>query len=188
LGAQSSTEIFLFERFRLDRRGLFRRNEGDVLTHIEIGSRALDVLGVLLERPGDLVTRDEIMSAAWPTTVVEDNNLTVQISALRRILDQDRADGSCIQTVPGRGYRFIAPVTRVAPAASSVSELPSNNDGGGFPTGNGQSPDPALGRIDGTRRLAMSQMRRRLRVSIITLVIGVPVLVAAITAANWRSL
>jgi DNA-binding winged helix-turn-helix (wHTH) protein len=75
LGAQSSTEIFLFERFRLDRRGLFRRNEGDVLTHIEIGSRALDVLGVLLECPGDLVTRDEIMSAAWPTTVVEDNNL-----------------------------------------------------------------------------------------------------------------
>src|ERR1700739_73162 len=122
--ALSSTDIFLFGGFRLDRRGLFRRDEGSALAPVEIGSRALDVLSVLLERPGDLLTRDEIMAAAWPGTVVEDNNLTVQISTLRRILDQDRAQGSCIQTVPGRGYRFIAPVTRVAPAASSVSELP----------------------------------------------------------------
>ena len=54
------------------------------------------------------------MAAVWPGTVVEDNNLTVQIAALRRILDQGRAGGSCIQTVAGRGYRFAAVVTRQA--------------------------------------------------------------------------
>jgi len=58
--------------------------------------------------------KDEIMAAVWPGTVVEDNNLTVQIAALRRILDQGRAGGSCIQTVAGRGYRFAAVVTRQA--------------------------------------------------------------------------
>jgi DNA-binding winged helix-turn-helix (wHTH) protein len=119
--AHSPTGIFLFERFCLDRCGLFRRDEGAALAPVEIGSRALDVLGVLLERPGDLLSRDEIMVAAWQGTVVEDNNLTVQISTLRRVLDQDRKQGSCIQTVPGRGYRLIVPVTRVERGASPVS-------------------------------------------------------------------
>jgi TolB-like protein len=123
MDALSSTDIFLFERFRFDRHGLFRRGERAVLAPVEIGSRALDVLGVLLERPGDLLSRDEIMVAAWPGTVVEDNNLTVQISKLRRILDQDRAQGSCIQTVPRRGYRFVAPVTHAEPDARPVPRL-----------------------------------------------------------------
>ena len=77
--ALSSTEIFLFEGFRLDRRGPFRRDENAALTPVEIGSRAFDVLHVLLDRPGRLLSRKEIMAAAWPGTVVEDNNLNVQI-------------------------------------------------------------------------------------------------------------
>jgi TolB-like protein len=81
---------------------------------------ALDVLRVLLGRPGDLLSRDEIMVVAWPGTVVEDNNLTVQISTLRRVLDRDRAEDGCIQTVPGRGYRFVAPVRRVDTDAHSA--------------------------------------------------------------------
>jgi len=126
--ARSSTDIFLFEEFRLDRRGLLQRDQDAALAPVEIGSRALDVLGVLLQRPGDLVSRDEIMAAAWPRTVVEDNNLTVQISTLRRVLDQDRAQGSCIQTVPGRGYRFVVPVTRLDAAAHSAAETISHGD------------------------------------------------------------
>ena len=57
------------------------------------------------------------MAAVWPETVVEDSNLNVQIAALRRVLDEGRTEGSCIQTIPGRGYRFTAPVTRVAAEA-----------------------------------------------------------------------
>jgi DNA-binding response OmpR family regulator len=102
--ALSASDIFLLEGFRLDRRGLFRWDESTAPAPVEIGSRALDVLRVLLQRPGELLSRDEIMAAAWPGTVVENNNLNVQISTLRRVLDQDSAHGSCIQTAPGRGY------------------------------------------------------------------------------------
>jgi len=104
--------MLLFEGFRLDpRRGCLLKQDEDGAWHpVAIGSRALDVLAVLAERQGALLSKDEIMAAAWPGIVVEDNNLAVQISALRRILDRGRSDGSCIQTVPGRGYRFMAPV------------------------------------------------------------------------------
>jgi class 3 adenylate cyclase len=111
----ATADIFLFEGFRLDRErdGLSRRNERGVFVSIPIGLRALDVLCVLVERSGDLVSKEEIMAAVWGRTVVENANLTVQISALRRVLDEGRAEGSCIQTVAARGYRFVAPVTRV---------------------------------------------------------------------------
>jgi adenylate cyclase len=122
-----SADISLFEGFRLERRAgvLFRRDERGVFAPMAIGSRALDILGVLVERPGDLVSRAEIMEAVWPGTAVEDSNLNVQVAALRRILDDGRAEGSCIQTVPGRGYRFVAPVTRVErPAPAHIVVAP----------------------------------------------------------------
>ena len=110
-----TTDAFQFERFRLDRRGggLSRRDDNGVYQPVALGSRALDVLCVLVARPGELVSRDEIMSAAWPDVSVEEHNLVVQISALRRILDAERTNGSCIQTASGRGYRFVAPVIRI---------------------------------------------------------------------------
>jgi adenylate cyclase len=114
-------DIFQFEGFRLDRRGLFRRGERGVFVPMAIGSRALDVLGVLVGRAGDLVSRDEIIAAVWPATVVEDNNLNIQIAVLRRLLDHGQLEGSCIQTVAGRGYRFTAAVTRVAAEASTYA-------------------------------------------------------------------
>jgi TolB-like protein/DNA-binding winged helix-turn-helix (wHTH) protein len=187
--ALSSTDIFLFERFCLDRRGLFRRDEGAALAPIEIGSRALDVLGVLLERPGDLLSRDEIMLAAWRGTVVEDNNLTVQISTLRRILDQDRAQGSCIQTVPGRGYRFVAPVTRVEPAAWPVPVLSIGNGSDRLMAENEQAQGPGrLRQIGGIAPAPISRARRRLWGGVMATVIGALILVAAGVAWNWRSL
>ena len=114
MGSPATDNVFGFAGFRLDRHGVFRRDERGVFVPMAIGSRALDVLGVLVGRAGDLVSRDEIIAAVWPSTVVEDNNLNVQIAALRRILDDGRAESSCIQTVPGRGYRFAVPVTLVA--------------------------------------------------------------------------
>jgi len=109
----ANAEIYLFEEFRLDRRGdgLARRDERGVFVPLSMGSRALAVLSLLVARSGHLVSKEEIMTAVWGRTVVENANLTVQISALRRILDQGRSEGSCIQTVAGRGYRFIHPVT-----------------------------------------------------------------------------
>jgi TolB-like protein len=110
-------DIFQFDGFRLDRRGLSRRDEHGVFVPIPSGSRALDVLGVLVGRAGELVPRDEIIALVWPAIVVEDNNLNLQIAALRRVLDHGRLEGSCIQTVARRGYRFTAAVTRVGAEA-----------------------------------------------------------------------
>jgi TolB-like protein len=107
-------DVFLFEAFWFDRRAgaLFRRDAGGGLVPVAMGSRALAVLDTLVAREGHLVPKDEIMHAVWPETVVEDNNLTVQISALRRVLDQGRAGGSCIQTIARRGYRFLGRLAR----------------------------------------------------------------------------
>src|ERR1700730_706930 len=142
--ARAGGDIFLFEGFRLDRRGLFRRDERGVFVPVVIGSRALDVLGVLIEGDGDLVSKDGIMAAAWPGTVVEDNNLTVQISALRRILDHGLPKGSCIQTVAGRGYRFAATVTRVESVSPPVPFPVSGNRSGGSGVEYGRGASAAL--------------------------------------------
>jgi len=75
------------------------------------------VLSVLVQRHGDLVLKEDIMTAVWRGIVVADSNLPTQIFALRRILDRGRARGSCIQTVSGRGYRFVASVTHSAAGA-----------------------------------------------------------------------
>ena len=64
---------------------------------------------------GELVTKQTLMQAVWPGTIVEEANLTVQIATLRKVLDEGRTAGSCIQTVIGRGYRFRPSVERVAP-------------------------------------------------------------------------
>ena len=110
--------IFLFEGFRPDRQsdGLSRRDAHGVFVPIAVGLRALDVLLVLVERPGRLVTKEEIMAAVWGRTVVENANLTVQIAALRRVLDQGRSEASAIQIVAARGYRFLPTVTAGQPA------------------------------------------------------------------------
>lgn len=77
---------------------------------IELGTRALDLLVVLLEADGSLVTKDELMSRVWPGVVVAEENLKVQISALRKALGEDR---DFIRTESGRGYRFTAAVRSI---------------------------------------------------------------------------
>ncbi|WP_144021101.1 winged helix-turn-helix domain-containing protein, partial [Caballeronia sordidicola] len=71
---------------------------------VHVGSRAFDILAVVASAAGRLVTKDEMMNAVWPNTVVEENNLQVHMSALRKILGTDR---DLILTVPGRGYRLL---------------------------------------------------------------------------------
>ncbi len=75
---------------------------------IELGSRAFDLLMVLMLAPGFLITKKEIMRRVWPDTVVDESNLKVQMSALRRVLNVDR---DVIKTVHGRGYVFTSEVT-----------------------------------------------------------------------------
>jgi DNA-binding winged helix-turn-helix (wHTH) protein len=83
--------------------------EGD--KSVPLGSRAMHILIVLLERPGDLVSKQELMARVWPNLFVEPSNLTVHVSALRRMLHDGRNGNRFIINIPGRGYCFVAPVT-----------------------------------------------------------------------------
>lgn len=77
---------------------------------VPLGSRALDILAALVERPGELLTKDELMSRIWPDTTVEAANVTVHIAALRRALGDATEGHRYVVTVTGRGYIFVAPV------------------------------------------------------------------------------
>src|SRR5439155_3122853 len=92
--------------------------EGD--QPVRLGSRAFDILATLLERPGDVIGKDELVSRAWPKTFVEDANLKIQISALRRALGDGQGGRRYIATIPGRGYNFVAPVRFEKPSRASL--------------------------------------------------------------------
>jgi TolB-like protein/Tfp pilus assembly protein PilF len=74
---------------------------------VRLGARALEILRTLAAARGDVVTKDAIMASVWPDQIVADNALQVQISALRKALDEERTGEDFIVTVPGRGYRLI---------------------------------------------------------------------------------
>src|SRR5690348_4972646 len=77
---------------------------------VRLGSRAFDILLVLIERAGEVVRKEELIARAWPQTFVEEANLKIQVSALRRALGDGQDGRRFVVTVPGRGYNFVAPV------------------------------------------------------------------------------
>jgi len=86
-----------------------------------VGARAFDLLIALVERRDQLVTKDELFDRVWPGLVVEENNLQVQVSALRKVLGQE-----AIATVPGHGYRFMLQPTEVASSPAAVPSVRHN--------------------------------------------------------------
>src|SRR5271169_559293 len=101
----SRAEELKFGRFQLRRRQRVLLEDG---TPIEPGSRAVEVLLALIDADGAPVSKDDLMSRVWPGTAVEENNLAVQIHALRKALG---ADSYLIRTVARRGYCFTGKVT-----------------------------------------------------------------------------
>ena len=96
-----------FGPFRL-LRTQFLLPEGD--KPLPVGSRALEILIVLLERRGELVSKQELMARVWPNIFVEPANLTVHMSALRRALRDGQNGHRFIINIPGRGYCFVGSV------------------------------------------------------------------------------
>jgi adenylate cyclase len=115
MDACAASETLVFEGWRFDLLAgvLLHHHERGNWMPVPLGARARNILALLLQTPGALVSKDAIMEAVWPGVVVEANNLTVQIATLRRLLDRNDTKNSCIQTVAGRGYRFVRPVVRV---------------------------------------------------------------------------
>jgi TolB-like protein/Flp pilus assembly protein TadD len=122
-----------FGPFRLDlkQRTLFREE-----IPVRLGSRAADVLCALVSANGELVTKDALMARVWPNQVIEDNALQVQISALRKAIEEGTNGQTYVITVPGRGYRFAglqspSPATQTSaapvPLSRSIAVLPFLN-------------------------------------------------------------
>ena len=110
-GPATADEALRFGRFHV----LLRRRQllADGIP-VELGTRAFDLLLILLEADGLLVSKDELLSRVWPGIVVSEENLKVQVSALRRALGADR---DTIRTEFGRGYRFTGVVRNGGPDA-----------------------------------------------------------------------
>ena len=108
MGEQTS-DFYEFGRFRLksDERVLLRGEEFVPLT-----PKAFDILLTLLENDGRIVRKDDLMKKVWPDTFVEEGNLTQNVSLLRKALGESATGPQFIETVPRRGYRFVAPVNR----------------------------------------------------------------------------
>lgn len=126
--------------------GLFRLDaesesllRGDEPT--KLGRRAVAVLRVLLQRAGEPVSKETLIEAAWPGLAIEENNLSVQISALRRALGREANGTNWIETLPRRGYRYIGPLIAIVndvgtvpraaarPEKPTVAVLPFSNPG-----------------------------------------------------------
>jgi DNA-binding response OmpR family regulator len=119
VSASNSDTIVRFGRFCVLPRTRQLLVEG---TPVEVGSRAFDLLMVLVEARGELVSNDEIMNRVWPTTSVDETNVRVQMSRLRKSLGKDEG---IIKTVPGRGYVFVAPVTTISNEANVLTPVGS---------------------------------------------------------------
>ncbi len=153
--ASHAGRAILFGPFRLSpaRRLLL---EGD--KPVRLGSRALDILIALTEKPGELVGRDELMARVWPGAHVNLANLTVHIAALRRALKDGDAGNRFIVTVSGRGYRFAAPVALPQdPSASAIAPLQTKQRHN-LPA----SPARLIGRTDIVASLARQLASNRL--------------------------
>ena len=104
-----------FGPFQLDLGRRELRRDG---VRVPLGSRALDILCLLVAANGEIVSKDELMSRVWPGVVVEENNIQVHVSALRKAIDEEKSGQTHLVTVPGRGYRLVGLKSPLAPRAS----------------------------------------------------------------------
>lgn len=155
----SSEEAIDFESFRLLPAQQLLLDGGKP---VALGARALDILTVLVRRAGEVVDKDELIAQVWPGIFVEDGNVRVHIAALRRVLGEGHGGRRFLATVPGRGYSFIAPVSRKSKAAAAVPER--------TPAAAADSLPSALTRMVGRARVAellIAQLPHRRFVTIV---------------------
>src|SRR5437899_5895045 len=118
-----------FGSFRVDARERRLLRVGEV---VPLTPKVIDVMQVLLQNRGHILSKDEVMKLVWPNTAVEEGNIARNISTLRNALDEHPRESKYIETVPWRGYRFVAnvkelPAESARPAISSIGVLPFVN-------------------------------------------------------------
>jgi DNA-binding winged helix-turn-helix (wHTH) protein/tetratricopeptide (TPR) repeat protein len=121
-----TNEVFEFGEFQVDASGrTVRRNE----TPLVLSRRSFDVLLCLVQNPGKVLSKEELIKNVWPDAFVDENSLMQSISVLRKALEEKPGQNSYIVTLPGRGYQFICPVKRVEPESDSGDPLADCGNG-----------------------------------------------------------
>src|SRR5712664_278037 len=143
-----STDLICFDHFRLSVTERILEKGG---VRVRLGSRALDILIALVERPAEVVSKKELFARVWPDLVVDEGNIRYHVLALRKALGEGRSDGRYVTNVSGRGYCFVAPISRVAGPPA-----PLRNSAVGLPP----SPTGMVGR-DETVRLISEELTTR---------------------------
>jgi DNA-binding winged helix-turn-helix (wHTH) protein/TolB-like protein/tetratricopeptide (TPR) repeat protein len=123
---RTDSHVYEFDSFILDEKGKVLFRGGD---RVQLTPKALEMLIVFVGRAGLVLERDELIDIVWPDTFVEESNLTVTISALRKALGEMPGGGHYISTLPRRGYRFAAEVrTHTTTAASVFAQLGAHQE------------------------------------------------------------
>src|SRR6185369_371253 len=113
--AAHTATLVRFGTFELDLRAGELRKGG---AKLRLGGQPLQVLAILLESPGKVVTRDELHKRLWPDTFVDvDHNLNTAVNKIREVLGDSAENPRFVETLPRRGYRFIAPAEGTCVAA-----------------------------------------------------------------------
>lgn len=107
--ADAGMQAYSFGPFRVVPYSRLLERRGSPVT---LGSRAFDLLCLLISRPGEVVTKRELMAGVWPNATVEDGNLRFHVCVLRRALGEHQCGIRYVVNVPGRGYCFVASVGR----------------------------------------------------------------------------
>ena len=111
------SSIIEFGPFSLDERERLLRRSGQP---VPLTPKAVDVLLALVERPGRLITKEELVQRVWPDTFVEESNLAYNVFTLRKALGDTADNPEYVETIPKRGYRFKAPMRRLNGDRESV--------------------------------------------------------------------
>jgi predicted ATPase/DNA-binding winged helix-turn-helix (wHTH) protein len=120
-----SRETICFGPYRLSATERVLEKDG---VHVRLGSRALDILIALVERPTDVVSKKDLIARVWPGLAVDEGSLRFHVSALRKALGEGRSGKRYVTNVSGRGYCFVAPISRAAspptPFRNSLANSP----------------------------------------------------------------
>src|SRR5216683_664968 len=147
-----SQDVICFGPFRLStKERLLEKGGGPV----QLGSRALDILIALVERPAEVVSKKELIARVWPDLVVDEGSLRFHILALRKALGQGRSSTRYVTNVSGRSYCFVAPISRAASPPVLLSNSLAHS-----PVGLPLSPTRMVGR-DETVQLISEELTAR---------------------------
>ena len=170
---QQAQQLYEFGRFRLDTGKRLLLREGEI---VQLTPKCFDILLALVESRGEVIGKERLIERVWPSSFVEEGNLTYNISILRKVLGERAGEHQYIATIPGQGYQFVANVTDIMNQAADI--LAIEHSPTGLKEASSESEAGFVGEEAGARLLQESflssivRQKRRLMIAAVVLVIA----------------